>query len=149
MGEFPNKATQFKKGSNKAVEAGRKGGLALKGNPNASRGAKKRWLKHKGATNQEAAYMLKLVEDPDFMDLDIIELFTKMKKRLGDEKLSTQLNSAVIVKKAVHGEPQNEGPKIQINIMQSGDVENTIKRLLNEDKTITIGDDSAEVQGSE
>jgi hypothetical protein len=148
MGEFPNKATQFKSRES-AVEMGRKGGLAGKNNPNVRRAAKKRWLKRKGATNQEAAYMLKLAEDPDFMDMDIIELFVKMKKRLGNKKLSTQLQSAVTVKKAVHGEPQKEGTNIQINIMQSGDVENTIKRLLNEDKTITIGDDSAEVQGSE
>jgi hypothetical protein len=149
MGEFPNKATQFKKGSARAVEAGRKGGIALRGNPNVRRSARIRELKKKGMRNKNARWMAKILEDSEFMDIELVDIFNSIrqqKRNVDDESL---MDYALKLKKAIHGEPQNDGPKIQINIMQSGDVENTIKRLLNEDKTITIGDDSAEVQGSE
>jgi len=66
MGEFPNKDTQFKKGSTKAVQSGQKGG---QGNKNTfqkkSLGQTTRWLRAKGLKGDSLKWFEQCLIDPE------------------------------------------------------------------------------------
>ena len=87
MGEFPNKATQFKSGD-RAVELGRQGGL--KGGQSTSFAKKYasqlRYIKQSGDTDAEIEFLAKRMEDPNVDIIHIKKLLDDLIKRNPEDK---------------------------------------------------------------
>ena len=126
----------------------RKGGLVR--SEAKKRASKIRELKRKGISNKDASWMVKIIEDPSMTDVELVELYNKLKKEANPQQMFQLFQAAVQLKKAVHGDKtpqvaiqQNIGDKIEINIIEHGSTKES------KDKPDTVIETTASVQDSE
>jgi len=102
-----------------------------------------REAKKKGATSAELGIMLQAMEDSHVSSFEVLKYLQEVKKRIHPAQEVALANTMLSWHKSTHGDKSNT-TNIQINIMSEGDTKSAIKRLLNEDNSITVGDDTAE-----
>ena len=105
----------FKKGSKRAREAGRKGGLALKNNPNARIAAKLRCLRQKGLTDDTAKRIYELMTDSHMHDLDILLYLESMKNSAKTVREKNAVSRTIIdFRKMRHGSADSANTQINV-----------------------------------
>lgn len=127
------------KTTERAKELGRLGGL--------SRSPKKKWaarlrdMKKKGLTDENYKRIVAWMEEPESSAMDIFIYLESIKKHCNNAgQMNNVAQSQISLMKAHHGEKTS--PQINIQINNITDKELAIKRLLNEDNSETISDDT-------
>ena len=132
IGEFPNKATQFKKNGKRAVEIGRKGGKSSSNKQRLSayiRASKKWGINAKVAGKVWALLQSKELSAADwFKHIDVLEEMAKKDPRLHKDIINFKRDWY----KAAHGESnqinvQANDSKIMINIIDPRKDENNVE----------------------
>ena len=115
MGEFPNKATQFKAGDKQVIIATKAGQSTSIKKKN---GAQLRALRKRGDTNAEVAFFVKRLEDPDANILHIQQMLDKfLKDHPKEHNAITAMQTLIQLHKAHFGEKRiNKNININIDI---------------------------------
>jgi len=138
MGEFPNKATQWKAGSKRvkrlAPIAGKKGGLAKTDKKKLS--AKLRYMKRKGITKTQMESFELAMIDPDICGSDYLRLVEQYEDMAKKSKDPDMIKSAAFMKAKAYDmfhKDKSTNVNIQINNIMTGDQRtDIIGRLIKE-----------------
>lgn len=103
-----------------------------------------REAKKRGNTNRELEIMIKMMEDEHCSSFEVLKYLNEVKKTIHPAQKVALTNSMMTWHKMTHGDKSSSNTNIQINIMSEGDTKDAIKRLLNEDNTITVSEDTEE-----
>ena len=102
------KKYRFKAGK-KQVEIARRGGLALKNNPNCSLGQKLRHLKEGGFTDKTKERLFELYKNKEFSSLDMLDFLEKLRRTSSDPKDKIAIYNAIKdTHKLLHGTKEHD-----------------------------------------
>ena len=126
----------------RARELGSKGGKVISLKKKLA--AQIREAKKKGNSDKELEIMINMMEDEHCSSFEVLKYLREVKKTIHPAQKVALSNSMMTWHKMTHGDKSSNTTNIQINIMSEGDTKDAIKRLLNEDNTVTVSDDTEE-----